>query len=137
MDSEIIEADFQQYYHLALRPLLRQDFPRFCRLLLNLPFESRFVQKYAPSKDWNWDKEVQSRILHTLDIIKCQIANMAKKSGQSSAKPQPQFQPDYVEKAKAEAAKAQQGIALSADDLNDIKDFWAEYNRNVGSKNGN
>lgn len=131
MDSEIIEADFQQYYHLELSHLLTHDFMRFCRLLLQLPFESRFVQKYCPSKDWDWDKEIRSQILHTLDIISCQLANMMKKEGRASSKPQPQLQPEYVKRAKEEATTNKHGEQISDDDLEDMQQFWQEYNCNT------
>ena len=65
--------------------------------------ESRFMQKYIPSKDWDWDKETQSRILMQLDIISCQLSNIFKKRGTKPRKPSEQFQPDYVKEAKKEA----------------------------------
>lgn len=133
VDAEIIEADFQQYYHLEFDPLFRQNFPRYCRLLLQLPFESRFIQKYCPSKDWDWNKEIQSHILHQLDIISCQLANMAKKPGCAPAKPQDLLQPDYVKRAKNEAEKrAREEQRLSAADFEEIKRFWQKYNSKTG-----
>lgn len=96
-DFEIIEADFQQYYNLDVLSL---GFQRFARLLINLPIESRFVQKYSPFKDWNWDKEVQSRILQMLDLISCHLYNMHRKKGTKPLKVGEQFQPDYVKDAK-------------------------------------
>lgn len=101
-DFEIIEADFQQYYHLDIATL---GFQRYARLLMNLPMESRFIQKYSPFKDWNWDKEVQSRILQMLEIIFCSVANMHRKKGTKPLRPGEQFQPDYVKNAKKSTKK--------------------------------
>ncbi|MBR5495299.1 MAG: hypothetical protein IKV71_06705, partial [Psychrobacter sp.] len=67
-DFEIIEADFQQYYNIDVSTL---GFQRYARLLINLPLEARFIKKYVPSKDWDFDKETQSRILMMLDVISC------------------------------------------------------------------
>lgn len=107
-DFEIIEADFQQYYNLDIASI---KFQRYARLLINLPMESRFFQKYSPLKDWNWDKEVQSRILQMLEIIFCTIANMHRKKGAKPLRPNEQFQPDYVKKAKIAAKKEAKGLA--------------------------
>lgn len=63
------------------------------------------MQKYIPSKDWDWDKETQSRILYTLDVISCQLSNIFKKKGAKPRKPAEQFQPDYVKEAKKGAKK--------------------------------
>lgn len=96
-DYEIIEADFQQYYNLDVATL---GFCRYARLLVNLPMGSRFIQKYSPFRDWDWDKEVQSRILQMLDLISCHLVNMNRKKGTKAMKVQEQFQPDYVREAK-------------------------------------
>lgn len=96
-DYEIIEADFQQYYNLDVATL---GFCRYARLLANLPMGSRFIQKYSPFRDWDWDKEVQSRILQMLDLISCHLVNMNRKKGTKAMKVQEQFQPDYVREAK-------------------------------------
>lgn len=114
-DYEIIEADFQQYYSLDIATL---KFRRYARLLINLPIESRFVQKYLPSKDWDWDKEVQSRILQMLDIISCHLANMHRKKGTKAIKPSEQFQPDYVKDAKKMAKESKRETAkIEQEDL--------------------
>lgn len=101
-DYEIIEADFQQYYNLDVSEL---PFQRCARLLVNLPASSRFVQKYSPFRDWDWDKEVQSRILQMLDLISCHLVNMHRKKGTKALKVSDQFEPDYVSKAKKELKK--------------------------------
>ena len=100
-DYEIIEADFQQYYHLDIAEV---KFRRYARLLLNLPPESRMVQKYSAFKDWNWDKEVQVQILHSLDVLVAMYANSHKKKSTAPIKAPPLIQPKYVEEAKKELA---------------------------------
>lgn len=76
---------------------------------------------------------MQSQILHALDVISCQLANMTKKEGRTPAKPQPQLQPDYVKKAKVDNQRRQrQKDAVSVDELNEMRQFWATYNNRAG-----
>ena len=98
-DFEIIEADFQQYYNLDVSKI---GFQRYARLLLNLPMESRFIQTKSPFKDWNWDREIQTQILHILDVLAVQYANAHRKKGSKALKIPELIQPDYVKKAKQE-----------------------------------
>lgn len=134
MDYEIILADFQQFYHMDVRPLIQHEFSRYAALLWNLPFESRFIQKYCQTKDWDWGKETQSRILHTLETISCQFANMMKKQGQAAARPSEQFQPDYVKEAKRQAEQKESASRkLTQEDMGDIKQFWQNHNSKVKS----
>ena len=130
-DYEIIEADFQQYYNLDIASL---KFRRYARLLVNLPIESRFVQKYLPSKDWDWDKEVQSRILQTLDIISCHLANMHRKKGTKAIKPSEQFQPDYVKEAKNMAKENKRETAKT--DQEDLAAIFEARNNNINRLDG-
>lgn len=123
-EREIIEADFFQYYNLDIDEI---GFSKCARLLLQLPFESRFVQAHCESKDWDWDKEVQSRILMKLDTISCQLANIFKKKGTQSSKPDKQFQPDYVKDAKKELDR-QRSNKYNKEDMEKIKAFWAKRN---------
>ena len=109
-DFEIIEADFQQFYNLDVMSL---GFQRYARLLVNLPMESRFIQKYSPFKDWDWDKEVQSRILQMLDLISCHLVNMNRKKGTKALKVSDQFQPDYVKEAKKDVKKQKKETAAA------------------------
>lgn len=109
-DFEIIEADFQQFYNLDVMSL---GFQRYARLLVNLPMESRFIQKYSPFKDWDWDKEVQSRILQMLDLISCHLVNMNRKKGTKALKVSDQFQPDYVKEAKKDVKKQKKETAAT------------------------
>lgn len=137
MDFALIEADFQQFYGLELEPMLHGKFIRFCRLLANLPFESRFVQKYLPSKDWDWDKETRAQMLNLLDAIYCHIVNLTKSKGQPLRKVADLFQPDYVKAAKEEAKKRRrEEETITPEELAEMKDFWQDYNHKV-RENGN
>ena len=134
---EIIEADFQQYYHLDLSKI---RFRRYARLLLNLPAESRFFRKYSPLEDWNWDKEVQTQILHALDQISCQLANMFRDKGKKKAKPQELMQPEYVKKAKEKMREERRNKTRYSDvEMKAIEEFWKRRNPNatfLGDNNG-
>lgn len=130
-DYEIIEADFQQYYNLDIASL---KFRRYARLLVNLPIESRFVQKYLPSKDWDWDKEVQSRILQMLDIISCHLVNMHRKKGTKAIKPSEQFQPDYVREAKNMAKENKRETAKREQE--DLAAIFEARNNNINRLDG-
>lgn len=92
-----MEADFQQYYNLDVSQL---PFRRYARLFTNLPEGSRVVCKYSDFQDWNWDREIQTQILHTLDSIVVMYANVHRKKGTRPHEVPPLAQPDYVEKAK-------------------------------------
>jgi len=102
-DFEIIEADFQQFYTLDVTTI---GFRRYARLLVNLPPESRFVQKCSPFKDWSWDKEVQTQILHAIDMFSAMYANAHRKKGSQPIKAPEVVQPDYVIEAKKKAKEA-------------------------------
>lgn len=118
-DFEIIEADFQQFYNIDVSGL---GFQRYARLLINLPAESRFIQKYSPFKDWNWEKEIQSQILRSIDAIATIYANVHRKKGTPAIKPPDQVQPDYVVKAKKDAkVKKKKDNQLAQESL--IKEF--------------
>lgn len=125
-DFEIVEADFQQYYNLDVSTL---GFQRYARLLINLPLESRFVQKYSPFKDWNWDKEVQSRILQMLDLISCHLVNMHRKKGTKAVKVGEQFQPDFVLEAK-KALKNEKKEAAK-EDQKELAEIFEKRNNQV------
>ena len=89
------------------------------------------MKKYIPSKDWNFDKETQSRILMMLDLISCQLSNMFKKKGVKPRKPQEQFQPDYVRDAKKDAKKQKKEISL--EEQKDLAEIFEKRNSNVKS----
>ena len=125
-DFEIIEADFQQYYQIDVSKL---NFQRYARLLINLPIESRFMKKYIPSKDWDFDKETQSRILMMLDVISCQLSNMFKKKGVKPRKPDEQFQPDYVKDAKKQVKNLNK--ELNKEEQIELAELFERKNNNV------
>ncbi len=54
---------------------------------------------------------------------------MMKKEGKLPAKPQPQLQPEYVKKAKAEAEmNRKETERMSTKDYDEMKEFWRAYN---------
>ena len=87
------------------------------------------MQKYLPFKDWDWDKEVQSRILQMLDIISCHLVNMNRKKGTKALKPQDQFQPDYVKEAKKQAKEDKK--ESHKEDQQDLAEIFEARNKNV------
>lgn len=89
------------------------------------------MKKYIPSKDWDFDKETQSRILMMLDVISCQLSNMFKKKGVKPRKPSEQFQPDYVRDAKKEVKK--QKKSFDQDAQKDLAEIFGKRNSNVKS----
>lgn len=95
------------------------------------------MKEYIPSKDWDFDKETQSRILMTLDVISCQISNIFKKKSAKPRKPSEQFQPDYVKEAKKDALKEKKTI--NTDTQKDLAEIFEKRNNkinNLESKNG-
>ena len=85
-----------------------------------------------PAKDWNWDREVQSRILAKLDELACMFANSHKKKSAKKAEPAEQFQPDYVKKAKEEVEKKKkEKLKKSEEEMEQIRNFWQARNRKV------
>lgn len=87
------------------------------------------MQKRLPFKDWDWDKEVQSRILQMLDIISCHLINMHRKKGTKAIKPSDQFQPDYVKDAKKQAKENKREMAK--EDQQDLAAIFEARNNNV------
>lgn len=95
------------------------------------------MKEYIPSKDWDFDKETQSRILMTLDVISCQISNIFKKKSAKPRKPSEQFQPDYVKEAKKDALKEKKTI--NTDTQKDLAEIFEKRNNkinNLENKNG-
>ena len=95
------------------------------------------MKKYIPSKDWDFDRETQSRILMTLDVISCQISNIFKKKGAKPRKPSEQFQPDYVKDAKKEIKIHKK--EWYKDTQQDLAEIFEKRNNKVndlGGKNG-
>ena len=108
-------------------------FRRYARLLVNLPANSRFVRKYSPFKDWNWDREMQSQILMSIDSLAVLYANANRKKGAAKAKPPKQMQPDYVEKAKKEAKKQKREEAKL--EQADLAEIFEKRNNQIKDKN--
>lgn len=95
------------------------------------------MKEYIPSKDWDFDKETQSRILMTLDVISCQISNIFKEKSAKPRKPSEQFQPDYVKEAKKDALKEKKTI--NTDTQKDLAEIFEKRNNkinNLENKNG-
>lgn len=89
------------------------------------------MKKYVPSKDWDFDKETQSRILMMLDVISCQLSNIFKKKSAKPRKPAEQFQPDYVKEAKKEAGK--QKVEDLKQTQSDLAELFEKRNNKVKS----
>ena len=87
------------------------------------------MTKYIPSKDWNWDKEVQSRILMELDIISCQFYNAFKGKNKKPRKPEEQFQPDYVKEAKKEMKSTKK--VMNKDSQRELAEIFEKRNNQV------
>lgn len=87
-----------------------------------------------PARDWNWDKEVQSRILAKLDEIACMFANSHKKKNAKKVEPAEQFQPDYVKRVKKQAAekkKEAEKAKYNEEEMAKIKSFWQQRYKKV------
>lgn len=90
-----------------------------------------------PTKDWDFDKEMQSQILARLELISCQLSNMGKKKSEPKNKPGEQFQPDYVKEAKAEYARKKKE-AVTDGTLDNLKAFFEARNpeaNKIGEQN--
>lgn len=64
-----------------------------------------------------------------LDVISCQLSNMAKKKGQKPRKPAEQFQPDYVKEAKENVGKHKREQSL--DNLAELEEIFNSRNKNI------
>lgn len=123
-----LEADFQQYYGLNFDKELEKDAMRTSRLFAQLPQGARTFIAIYPAAEWNWNKETQSRILAKLDYILVTLQNIFrdKKRG-SAAKPDEQWQPDYVKEAKEEVVR-QKRQKLSDEELEELKNYFRHRN---------
>lgn len=126
----LVEADFQQFYNIDLEEYCQSQtgFLRYARLFSELPSNSRVMKKLWPIVSWEWNDEVQSRILYKLDTIAATLYNTNRKKGQKAQQVEEQFEPDYVKQAKKdfEEAKRQEEA-----DIEQAKDFWQARNPNV------
>lgn len=128
VDFDIIEADFQQFYNLDVSKV---GFRRYARLLLNLPEESRFIRKYAPLKDWNWDRETQSQILLAIQNLGKIYIDANRKKGRPRTPEIKQMQPDYVAEAKKKIERERKEDAGM--DLEEFKKIFENRNYRVTS----
>lgn len=65
------------------------------------------MTKHNPFQDWNWDKEMQVQILHSIDLMVTYYANANRKKGSKKAEV-PEFnRPDYVQEAFEQAKEKQ------------------------------
>lgn len=98
---------------------------------MQLQAQSRTMTAINPARDWSWEKETQSRILMKLDEVACVLVNTNLKKGKKRAKPDEQFQPDYVKDAKEEARKKQKKQKFTDEEMDQIKAFWQKRNPNI------
>lgn len=96
-----------------------------------LPQSSRTILALAPTADWSWDRETQSRILAKLDFILVTIENAFrdKKKG-PPAKPEEQWQPKAVKKAKEELQKKRLK-PYTDEEFEQMKAYWKARNSKV------
>lgn len=131
----LVEADFQQYYHLNLLEACpyvdgrRSGFLRYARLFENLPVESRIFRKLVPAASWTFRDEILSEILRELNTLTTITYNMNRRKTAQPAKVMKKFEPDYVTEMRKqldEERKKQQ-----AEEQDDLKDFWQHLNPNA------
>jgi len=97
--------------------------------MFQLPAQSRLITALNPSKDWDWDKETQSRILYKLDEISCILANTHREKGKPRIKPDKKWEPKYVTEAKEQYANELSAKRkLTDEELEAIKKFWKQKN---------
>lgn len=134
-EFSLVEADFQQYYHLNLLEACpyadgrRSGFLRYARLFENLPVESRIFRKLVPAASWTFRDETLSEILRELNTLTTITYNMNRRKTAQSAKVMKKFEPDYVAETRErleEEKKAQQ-----AEEQAELKEFWQQLNPNA------
>ena len=131
-EFSLVEADFQQYYHLDLLEVCsyadgrRSGFLRYARLFENLPTESRIFRKLVPAASWTWRDETLSQILQELNILRTMTYNMNKRKTAERAKAMKKFEPDYIITAREEIEKSKK--REQAEERAELEDFWRELN---------
>ena len=131
-EFSLLEADFQQYYHLNLLEACpyadgrRSGFLRYARLFENLPAESRIFRKLVPAASWTWQDETLSQILQELNILRTMTYNMNKRKTAESAEVMKKFEPDYITTARKEIEKSKK--RERAEERAELEDFWRELN---------
>ena len=101
---------------------------------MQLPAESRVVQKYSPFKDWNWDREMQSQILRELNVIATNYVNANRKKGTKKLKYQDQLEPKYVTEAKKEMERKKNGISEAK--RKELEAFFSKKNNKAKNMEG-
>ena len=131
-EFSLLEADFQQYYHLNLLEACpyadgrRSGFLRYARLFENLPAESRIFRELVPAANWTWRDETLSQILQELNILTTLTYNMNKRKTAERAKVMKKFEPDYITAAREEIEKSKK--REQAEERAELEDFWRELN---------
>lgn len=134
-EFSLVEADFQQYYHLNLLeacPIAdgrRSGFLRYARLFENLPVESRIFRKLMPAASWTWRDETLSQILQELNILTTLTYNMNKRKTAKPAKTMKKFEPEYVSEMRKQLDKDRK--KRQAEEQDDLKDLWQHLNPNA------
>lgn len=106
-------------------------FLRYNRLFNGLPSESRIMLKMLPAGNWTWRDETLSRILSEISELKAITFNSKRKKGQKAIKPDPQFQPDPVKKAKDEYIEFEKSKRNNEEDDEAMRAFWQSRNPDV------
>ena len=131
----LVEADFQQYYHLNLLEACpyadgrRSGFLRYARLFENLPVESRVFRKLVPAASWTWRDETLSQILQELNTLTTLTYNMNKRNTAKPAKVMKKFEPEYVAEMRKQLDEERK--KRQAEEQDDLKDFWQHLNPNA------
>lgn len=134
-EFSLVEADFQQYYHLNLLEACpdtdgcRSGFLRYARLFENLPVESRIFRKLVPAASWTWRDETLSQILQELNILTTLTYNMNKRKTAKPAKTMKKFEPEYVSEMRKQLDKDRK--KQQAEEQDDLKDLWQHLNPNA------
>nr|DAG72440.1 MAG TPA: protein of unknown function (DUF5361) [Caudoviricetes sp.] len=134
-EFSLVEADFQQYYHLDLLEVCpyadgrRSGFSRYARLFENLPVESRIFRKLVPVASWTWRDETLSQILQELNILTTLTYNMNKRKTAKPAKTMKKFEPEYVSEMRKQLDKDRK--KQQAEEQDDLKDLWQHLNPNA------
>lgn len=134
-EFSLVEADFQQYYHLNLLEACpdadgrRSGFLRYARLFENLPVESRIFRKLVPAASWTWRDETLSQILQELNILTTLTYNMNKRKTAKPAKAMKKFEPEYVAEMRKQLDKDYK--KQQSEEQADLKDLWQQLNPNA------
>lgn len=134
-EFSLVEADFQQYYHLNLLEACpdtdgrRSGFLHYARLFENLPVESRTFRKLVPAASWTWRDETLSQILQELNILTTLTYNMNKRKTAKPAKTMKKFEPEYVSEMRKQLDKDRK--KQQSEEQDDLKDLWQHLNPNA------